>query len=313
MTVLVAPSNGGEADQAAVALGSGLIGQSVTNALAMRGFRMVEHRAPRWEDGTALRQQIAAVADSPPVRHARHVDWVWAAGKAGFSATSAQTVQEMSTFRLFLDTIIQRSNPLHRNRLHLISSAGGLFEGQLNVHPASAPTPLRPYGELKLAQETEASRVWGDSLHIYRPSSVYGFIRRNQRVGLITALLSNTLSHRTTFITGRFDTLRDYVWADDVGTYIARRIHDDHLPHRSVCLLASGRPASINEIRHLVQKATQRPAYLRFLGTSTNADSNTYAAAALPRGWNPSSLHVNIRRILTDARCTGSIRPQIGL
>ena len=49
----------------------------------------------------------------------------------------------LSGFRVF------RRGPL----FFLVSSAGGLFEGQRNVGDRSQPSPMRPYGFLKLRQE----------------------------------------------------------------------------------------------------------------------------------------------------------------
>ena len=71
----------------------------------------------------------------------------------------------------------------------MISSAGGLFEGQTFCDARSAPTPQRPYGEGKLNQEQLAWGRKGDAkIHIFRPSSVYG-VSPSGRIGLVTALI----------------------------------------------------------------------------------------------------------------------------
>ena len=49
-------------------------------------------------------------------------------------------------------------------------------------------------------------------------------------------------------IWGRLTTFRDYVWNQDIATYVAKRLASEHFLDHKVEYLASGKPASIREI-----------------------------------------------------------------
>ena len=57
--------------------------------------------------------------------------------------------------------------------------------------------------------------------HVYRVSSVYGIIDTRYRMGLIPTLLRDGLRRQVSTIAGSPSTLRDFVWLEDVGRYIA--------------------------------------------------------------------------------------------
>src|SRR5262249_7810010 len=149
--------------------------------------------------------------------------------------------------------------PKSRHRFHLLSSAGGLFEGQRFVDTSAKPAPRRPYGEAKLAQEERTAKLRPEvATSIYRPSSVYGFSGAGGRAGLVNTLIENTRKHCPSHIFGDSDTVRDYVLASDIGNFIAGRMS---LPiERSrTFLLASGKPSSTQEILKISEKVMGRP------------------------------------------------------
>lgn len=312
MITFFRPSRCEHPRRAAVVLGDGLVGAAIINALHQRGLPTPRTAPVHWEARERLALQVARIISKPDAYRLASLDWVWAAGRCGFSSPSEETGGEMEAFRGFLDGACRLRDRLGNGctvRLHLISSAGGLFEGQRQVQPTSVPSPCRPYGILKLAQENEArERMGADSLHSYRLSSVYGFIRARRRVGLISALIGNVLHRKTTCFSGRLDTLRDYIWADDVGAFIAERI-GVYRAQPSTMLLASGRPATIFEIRELVQRALRQKTFVLCLGQASNSAHVTFSRSALPHGLRVSSLETNIRRVAADALYTGRVRP----
>ncbi|HMD68449.1 MAG TPA: hypothetical protein VKF42_06165, partial [Chitinivibrionales bacterium] len=84
-------------------------------------------------------------------------------------------------------------------------------------------------------------------------STVYGPIRKGFRLGLISTLIFNGARQEVSRIFGTINTLRDYVWCEDIGNYIARAIaENDDDQNNSIVYLASGKPSSIFEIKHIV-------------------------------------------------------------
>jgi UDP-glucose 4-epimerase len=238
------------------------------------------------------------------------IDWVWAAGASGFDMSEYAARAELGCFSEFVDCAVEARRMAKgdvETRIHLMSSAGGLFEGQRVVNQDTEPSPVRPYGRLKLHEEQIArARFGSNDTFVYRLSSVYGRIRAGKRMGLISTLVANTLRRRETTIFGRLDTLRDYVWADDVAAYVRANIRSRGYVGRNMAILASSRPTSIFDIRSLVQKVTGTPSYIRFAGPK-NAAHITFANSAIPQGFSPSMPESCVRRIISDALKTGSL------
>jgi UDP-glucose 4-epimerase len=229
----------------------------------------------------------------------KRIDIVWAAGRAGFAASLEELHSELDAFMdvvawtRFLPSVF----PDSVLAFHMMSSAGGLFEGQRFVDTHATPSPLRPYGQAKLTQEEVAKDLGRRfQVHIYRPSSVYGFSHERGRAGLVNALFLNAKRNTVSRIYGGLDTERDYVFAMDIANFVFRcfswrgegvQIH----------LLASGRPATLTEIIRIVQKVLGRPIYLKLDSQPTNASHITYRVSALPIGWQATDLQTGVRHV----------------
>lgn len=108
-----------------------------------------------------------------------HVSIIWSAGVGGFNAPEAQLAEEFEAFR----DVVSLANAFNERIneavvcFHLVSSAGGMFEGIRMVSAADLPEGRRAYAQNKIKQEEFAdSALKADTgLHIYRPSSVYGY------------------------------------------------------------------------------------------------------------------------------------------
>lgn len=225
------------------------------------------------------------------------VDFVWSAGKGGFGMSQNETLPEMDSFFEVVEMVISvlRENPSCLVRFHMLSSAGGLFEGQRNVNSASLPAPGRPYGFLKLAQEKFLGDCDGLIQFIYRPTSIYGFAGLNRRLGLIPTLLWNGSRNKVSTIFGAPETLRDYVWAGDVGAFIARMIaskasSSDHF------VLASGKPSALFEIFNHIEKILNKRLFCHYIKNGGNADHNTFSMNTHPADWNPLDIETGIRK-----------------
>lgn len=305
MLALTAPGAETHRRQAVLLFGAGLIGGRVAAALSRRGWSHVETPTP-WHDDEGLRRHLdEAKRWFDGVRPLR-LDVVWSAGRAGFASGKEQTRGEEQNFRRVLDMVSSLGASSSCGLVfHLVSSAGGLFEGQRHVDAASVPAPRRPYGALKLRQEElllklDIPRATGApplARRIYRLSSVFGPAPRGVRRGLIGALLHNAGEGRATPIVGQLTTLRDYVFTEDVGRHLADACTGDVFtgPGADACqVLASGKPTTIHEIVQHVGRVVHRPPTLTFAARRDNATDITFAPSALPPRWVTTDLETAI-------------------
>jgi len=229
---------------------------------------------------------------------AGEVHHVFAAGDTGFFSSKDSCDAEFAAWTTIVDELLMGGTPERCLHVHLISSAGGLFEGQLNVSRSCPPAPLRPYGQLKLAQEQILlDRLGAINSHIYRLSSVYGNPHPNHRNSLIGNLIVNSFAHRVTQVIGNLDTLRDYLPAADAARFIADRILNRGPVDPSPVTLASGRSASILEVLRIIEQTTKRRPLIT-LAEARNAASVSFRRDSLPDGFQPTDLRTKIGSLL---------------
>lgn len=298
--------------------GQGLIGSSVRRALESHRIWTQSVLPFSWESAAVQfnqLEQIAAFLARDPHRGGP-VHLLWSAGKAGFAASDEDTANEM---RIFQQVVEFAGNVLPRvctgqKYFHFVSSAGGLFEGRRRINNQTTPLPKRPYGHLKLEQERLVDNLPNSLIrNIYRPTSVYSIVQKNHRCGLIPALIWNTLRNRQTLIFGRYTTLRDFVWADDVGHFIANRmlIPDNGEADERV-ILASGTPTSILRVVRLVEIALMRPVLVHFSGSADNDSDITVDARYLPPDLHTTELSSAVRKICVQLLCSGLLASTAG-
>ncbi|MCA8997652.1 MAG: NAD-dependent epimerase/dehydratase family protein [Planctomycetaceae bacterium] len=295
--------------------GLGLIGRSIVNALS--GHVSDGRTFPlTWNDPTEQCWQWASIVQELEMRIARtpshiptEVHFLWAAGSAGFLATESEVEGEFQNFERVVDQLdaLKKRSPKVSVCLSLVSSVGGLFEGQRNINSDSPIVPMRPYGDLKHRQERLALALQNEvSVRIYRVSTVIGPVSSRGRQGLVAKLVRNGLNHSETVIFGTLYTLRDYVWCEDVGRYIAEAILK---PQTKECLqtLAAGKPTSISEVIAHVESALNRRLYVRNVPLKSNASDITVSSRVLPDGWYPRDLVTSIAMVVHRAS-VGSLK-----
>lgn len=228
----------------------------------------------------------------------RPLSVVWAAGKAGFGATEAEAAGELDGYQdvVALTQRLRHTRGGQRHTFHMISSAGGLFEGRAVRAASEAPTPLRSYGHLKLAQEQHARDQLSGGMAVYRPSSVYTVPGQGGRLGLIGVLVRNGITQQPTTIVGALDTLRDYVMAADVGAYVANSTLDYVNDDRNVHMLVSGHPASVLQVITAVETVIRRRVYVR-IAESWNARNITFLPAVKPERFSTTPLRVGVQMV----------------
>ena len=316
MIVLDWADSGTAGGRHAVALfGLGLVGSAILSAIHRNSGARGQSLAFGWLDEAAREVESAAIvacldaiarnAGDKPLT----LDIVWAAGRGGFQASTEEFSGEMAAFDavLALTQTLATRHPEARLGFHLVSSAGGLFEGQRLVGADSVPSPQRAYGAVKLRQEALLAALPASvAVSVYRPSSIYGF-KVGGRAGLISTLVVNAINNRTTRIFGDLNTLRDYVFVQDVGRFIARRLIDGDTrppgPPRTF-LLASGKPTSMHEIVREIETRLHRRLLLKFDVAPSNARHMSFRPAALPAHWQPSALAYGVHATMTEIMTT---------
>lgn len=289
--------------QIVLVFGSGLIGSSIIAALQRMGHCLDKLDIDwSWPRPTNMETQAVerAVQQRLNNRPSSHLTIVWAAGKSGFGSSEEDMSLEDKAFcsvRKLARKLAKYSDGATSSFIH-ISSAGGLFEGQIGCDRGTLPRPIRAYGHGKLKQEVALAGEADLGLRlIVRPSSVYGYVPGG-RVGLISALIAAGLQNQLVSIFGALTTQRDYIFAPDIGRFIAQRVFSESPKSTDLetLLLASGRPASVFEIINTVEDVVQVPLYLKINANPDNALDNTFRPSALPPGFLPTPLRQAIEQ-----------------
>ena len=216
----------------------GLLGSHVAAALA-ESHRVVEwtptggpfHWADRDRVDVRFAESIAGFLEAAGSHEA--VAIFWCAGSGVVATPANEMAVETETWERFLarlgSELAQR--PLLRRPLSLVlaSSAGGIYAGTRDapLTEGSATLPLSPYGEAKLLQET-ALRRWTHtrpevSTLVARIANLYGPGQRPDKPqGLISQMSRCLIHQRPLHIYVPFDTVRDFVFAEDAARALVR-------------------------------------------------------------------------------------------
>lgn len=280
------------ANKQVLVFGSGLIGRAVERALLRRGHGTPVYLPFTWLDPDAQDAQLARLMPQLGA-----CDLVWAAGKAGFGAAAAELAVEHRAFLRVLETCQTALGSALR--VHLISSAGGLYEGQCFVDEASTVAPHRPYGEAKIRMEEALEAALDpEQFQIYRPSSVFGYAHGG-RLNLVSTAIIGALNRRPVKIFGHPATLRDYVFAQDLGQFIGDQITREQPFSGERLILASGKPSTIDEMIQTVSRLMQHPVMLHYDLSPSNSLNNSYRSSVRPQGF---ALTPQIQAIQQTAR-----------
>lgn len=295
--------------------GSGILGGAIAARLGAQATTPPAEFHWPWADADGRRRTATQLRQSLGADRPAAVSLIWAAGRSGMGSTTEDMARETALVGelICLASVLASTGdtPVH---MHLISSAGGLFDGHTHVGADTSPAPERPYGHGKLAQEqllaAAAAAHPGLSAHVYRPTTVYGF-QAGARMGLIPVLILNGLAGRTSTIIGRADTLRDYVATEDVARFLGGRVQQLAPPPSAPLLLASGRPAPLGEIVAETERLLGTRLYLRYDPRPSNSANMSFRPSAIPADLRPVDIRSGIRRVAQAVR-THAFRLQHG-
>lgn len=283
----------------AAVFGLGLIGSAIHSHLISHRKVISARHSFTWQPGPSQTRQLDAIFQLLATPHGE-VDLIWAAGSAGFGAAAEQFLAEHRVFSEVLNKSRELCTLVNRVRFHLLSSGGGLFEGQTHVSAHSRPRPLRPYGEAKWRLEQQAVAELGQGVCIiYRPSSVYGYAGPDARSGLVSTALNCAFANRTLRIFARPDTIRDYVLTEDIGRFVAQQVFAG-VEQSQTYILASGKPTSTFEMMVTLEELIGRKLFVRYESQVENALPISFARSALPVDWRVTDLRAGLA--ITAAR-----------
>jgi nucleoside-diphosphate-sugar epimerase len=293
-----------------ILVGRGFVGSAILKELKSLKYVRLFEFDPAWFNKEVLIFQTENLLLHCNLATVENVAIIWSAGKAGFNASNDEVINEFDNFRVIVDLFTQQFSDTRNYSLeyHLISSGGGLFEGIRNITSKTIPRPLRPYGHMKYKQEQYlTSRDDVTFIYIYRTSTLYGFIEKGQRYGLISVLISNLINHNTTPIFGSYSTMRDYLWVNDAARFIANKVASNSIYRERVetFFLAAGQPITIFEIQKLIEKISNKRCFISFT-EKMNEQHITFSSKCLPNDFRVHSLRFMIKRIYKAALNSGT-------
>lgn len=299
--------------------GGGLLGAAVCRALQRSGTTLfVPAERFCWDGGPALVSQMtrAVQAFSAQVGAADRWELYWAAGVGAMSSSDEALAPETQALALLLRLLASDSRLMaNAGTLAFASSAGAIYAGSSDdiITENSQPTPTTAYARAKLRQEELVSAFTAansrTSTLIARISTVYGPGQATaKQQGLLTHIARRILRNQPIQIYVPYDTIRDYIAADDASAAMvsALRLTSDQ-PRVLTKIIASEHPTTIAEIISIFKRIARRAPRIV---TSANKLSCLYAqrvqfrSLVLPEFARPpaKSLHVGIAELMTAER-----------
>lgn len=297
-----------DAGATAAVFGVGLIGSAICRHLERHGHIGREVAWP-WVLSGPMRGDFADVLEGIRDQAAgpvKKLAVIWSAGRGGFNLSQKDEESELTAHGQVLGLLsaARTAWPTASIELHQISSAGGLFEGLTAVDRGTRPRPVRRYGRLKLEQEERARKhPAASSVMLYRPSTVFSAPRAGHRRGIVSALIEHVLSEQVTPLFGRPDTLRDYIWVEDVGRIVADYVRESPADEgrTSVRFLVSALPTSLATLVAMVGRAMGRKPYYHYV-ESVNAQDITFMPSLLVSGISVTPLQEAVVKSCMQAR-----------
>jgi len=153
-------------------------------------------------------------------------------------------------------------------KTHLIFlSSGGTVYGNPSINPVSEDAPLTPlsyHGAGKVAIEgfLRALQTFGHKVTVLRPSNTYGPGQTfNHGFGLIRAVLQHALCGTTLEIWGDGESVRDFVYVEDVVAAIALAAD---APGGGTYNVGSGKGHTLNEVSAVARRICGQTLHTEF-------------------------------------------------
>lgn len=265
---------------------SGLLGAALCRALRADGTELF-FPAQRfaWDRPDELSAQVGAAVRAFALRAQVADRWEihWAAGVGNMSSTADALATETHALTQLLDCLPREPRLMAINgALSFASSAGAIYAGSTDevITERSSPAPTTAYAVEKLRQEGllqafVATHPRTRAL-IARISTVYGAGQAmGKKQGLLGHMARNIIRNQTVQIYVPFDTIRDYIDADDAALAMIGVMRSANPGSRVLTkIVASESPVTIAEIVSIFKRLARRtPLVVR----SANRLSELYA------------------------------------
>lgn len=272
--------------------GGGLVGRHVARALALAGHELFESPV-RWRDeALSSNDLVAGMSRFGLERRGRPWLVAWCAGAGVVATPEEDLAAELRVFVRAMSALAATGGEDEEGVLVLASSAGGLYAG--SQHPpfteASEPQPLVAYGRTKLAMEdilASMAPVSGLRVVLARLANVYGpgqSLMKPQ--GLLSQLCLAHATGRALPVFVSTDTIRDYVYAGDVGAiFVALDARVREAPPGTVVVkvVASGRPVTVGHLVSEARRVFHRP--LRTISVARSSAGQVLDLRLASRVW----------------------------
>lgn len=303
--------------------GGGLLGTALVRQLqSSGGYRFIPAERLCWTEPDRLAAQIRlAVAAfgqqaerEAQVRGTGSWSLYWAAGVGAMGSTDAELATETQAWGVLLEAIGNSPQLCAMpGRIVLASSAGAIYAGLRAevIDEACDVAPTTPYARAKLAQERLLISFCARALPVAaltaRISTLYGSGQAfGKRQGLISHMARSIVRNRPIQIFVPFDTVRDYITADDAAALMIDSAGELAPGAARMRIVAAERPTSIAEIVGTFRRVSRRPV---LIATSASQLSNLYLRRVQFRSnWESArpvactSLVVGVAQLLAAAR-----------
>lgn len=299
----------------------GLLGTAMCRALRCDGIELFTP-AERfcWNGGTDFDFQMATAVRAFASQAEGADEWevYWAAGVGTMNSSKDALAPETCALALMLRLLEAHPGLMATTgALAFASSAGAIYAGSQDdiITENSALAPTTAYAREKLRQEALVSSFAltnpRTSALLARISTVYGPGQANSKQqGLLTHIARRILRNQPIQIFVPYDTIRDYIAADDAAAAMisALRITNGK-PRVLTKIIASEHPATIAEIISIFKRIARRAPRIV---TSANGLSGLYSrrvqfhSIALPEYERQpaKSLPVGIAKLMMEERAS---------
>lgn len=306
----------------------GLLGSALCRALQYHGtvlFCPVERFC--WGDEHTLKLQIVEAVRTFATNVGTNDQWeiYWAAGVGTMSSTEANLRPETEALSAFIQQVSSRQILMEtKGVMVLASSAGAIYAGATEdvVTENTLPAPTTAYAREKLKQE-DLVRLFalnkrGGAALIARISTLYGPGQAvGKQQGLIAHIARCVLRNQPIQIYVPFDTIRDYIAADDAAAAMIATLRAPcDGPNIRTKIIASEKPTTIAEIISVFKKLSRHPPRIVTSAsklTSVYSRRVQFKSVAVPKFALPSqtSLLVGIAQVMSAeriayTRCSGA-------
>lgn len=248
----------------------GLLGSALCRALCNKGTELFSPAERfRWGSEFALTSQLEAAVRAFASRIDGMHRWeiYWAAGVGTMGGSEADFALETRILSQLLHLVASEPRIMATpGAVAFASSAGAIYAGSLDyiISENSSPAPTTPYAREKLRQEgLVRSFVLSNckmAALIARISTLYGPGQSfGKQQGLLAHIARCILRHQPIQIYVPFDTVRDYIAADDAASMMVAVLRAiNNKPGVLMKIIASERPTTIAEIISIFKQIARR-------------------------------------------------------